>query len=286
MNLFGHILIWFIALGAMAASVLTAKTFEVRNSWIRAVEDITQKTEANKLPLEEKRKQLRDVKNAIQHATIRWDRLWPQVGGGFDNNFVFQPQDAGISAWLGAIKDPAEQQNQILYVFKPQQDGSSVYLGSFKYDSMLNGFAPTWAVRSEDNPGSQNLNAPFRVRTMVRSQSLTHYVELRGEIIVNERLYTDKLADMAALTERKKDAQSELDKRTNELAGPNGLVEQLQKAEDARDVQLEELDYWRRQVNDAQLELRDITIENLKLEQELKTAPTAEPETPAKVTLR
>jgi len=284
MSLFGKIFIFLIALGAVAATVLTAKTYDVRNSWMKKIAQLKDDVEKQKPIIAEKEKQLEALKAERDALFIGWGEPFQNVQGQLDNNFGLTSNDVGLVNWLASL-DQAQQAAQVVYVFQPQPDGSSVYVGSFQLAGAVAPggtarFTPTWTVRNEDFEDIPNANGPFRVRPLVPAHFPTEYAETRKETTIMERALADKQIDLAQQKQRQIDAQAILDKRTAELVGPDGLVPQIQSAEDARNVELEELDYWRRQVDQARKKIEKLTEENAELEKQLEPAdPESEPVT-------
>ena len=195
-----------------------------------------------------------------------------------------------------------------MYVF--QKDGktnTSKYVGAFQLDLANLGdnnaiFYPTWTVRPSDFAGIDP-NGDFRIRTLVPSHFTSMYANVRGEMIITERHLADKQEALQEQIQQDQMAQEILDLRTNQLKGdpnfagnPNapadkaGLVAQMEAAEDARNMELAELDRWRRRVNTANLEMQDLLKENRELEQQLKQSASpekpAEPEVASKITSR
>ena len=91
MHTLGHVFIWLIAVGALAASVLTAKTFDVRNSWTKKVETLKQQTSTQAEELAQKETQLRQLREEYHHLMLGWDQVWGPVTG----NVAFQGPNAG-----------------------------------------------------------------------------------------------------------------------------------------------------------------------------------------------
>lgn len=299
MHTFGHVMIWLIALGAIAATALTAKTYEIRNSWLEKVDKLEQQVEANKPVIAEKEAKLDALQAERDRLNLGWGEPFQNVQGQLNNNFQFTTSDAALVNWLASVNqtqqslDPTKQSPPVVYLFQPQPDGSSVYVGAFQVASAITPgqpvtFVPTWNVRNSDFASIGNNGAgPFRVRPMVPSQFPSRFAEARSKMVITERFLAQKQADLADQKLREADAQAILAKRNEQLQGQEGLVSQIQTAEDARNTELEELDYWRRQVKDAELKIKDLLDETRKLEQQLEESPAQPEEDPAnKVVLR
>ncbi len=290
MHVLGHVLIWLIAVGALAATVLSAKTYEVRNSWIKKVDQLKKEVEQDKPVLAEKKARLRELREEFDRTILGWERPFVNVDGQL-NAAGLRTQNPSLAGWLASL-DPAKQAAQVVYVFQPQADGSSLYIGSFQFKPPVQAggiadFIPTWTVRPEDGAAIQNQNGPFRVRPMVPSYFTTKYAAVRGEMTVTERILADKQEDLAEQKLRQADAKSIRDKRNDQLQGPNGVVSQLQTSEDARNIELDELDYWRRKVDDDQKTIKELLKESHELEQQLKTSsPSNPPPVTTQVTTR
>lgn len=281
MNVLGHVSIWLIALGALAATVLSAKTYDVRNSWIKKVDQLKQDVAKNEPILAEKQARLKSLQDELDRTILGWGKPFVNVGGQLTNTFQLVTQDPGLTGWLGSL-DEAQQAAQVVYVFQPQPDGSSLYIGSFQLAAPVQPggaaqFNPTWTPRGDDFAAIENPNGPFRVRPMVPSYFPSKYADIRGAMSISERLLADKQDDLAEQKLREADAKSIRDRRNNQLQGPEGLVSQLQTAEDARNVELEEQDHWRREVNEAKKEIEDLMKVSRDLEQQLKQSPDGSP---------
>jgi hypothetical protein len=140
-------------------------------------------------------------------------------------------------------------------------------------------FNPTWTVRNSDYESipPQSVNGPFRVRPMVPAHFPSKYASIRGDMSITERLLADKQDDLAEQKLREADAKRVLQQRTDQLKGPDGIVSQLQTSEDARNLELEEEDHWRREVDKAKQELEQLQKDNRDLEQQLKQSPSGNP---------
>lgn len=290
MHALGHTMIWLIAVGALAASVLTAKTYEVRNSWIKKVDQLENDVEKNKPVIAEKEVRLEALREKKDQLTLGWDEPILGVSGQLNDSFGFGTDDARVVNWLASL-DQAQQAAQVIYLFLPQADGSSQYVGSFQLAGPVNqggraAFEPTWTVRQEDFERIQNPQGPFRVRPMVPSHFPSKYAEMRREMTVTERHLADKQDDLAEQKQRQIDAQKILAERTEQLQGPDGLVSQMQSAEDERNVELEELDYWRRKVDDARQEIENLLEENRQIEQQIESSADSQAPVTAQIPRR
>ncbi len=321
MHVLGQVFIWMIAAGALAATVLTAKTYDVRNSWIKKVDQLKERTEAQKPEIAQKEAELKKLQEEFHQTMLGWGDYWRQVGGQLilqgQNPGMFVTNKLGRARGLGAVAPAAQGQGQaqpapqsppIVYVFqKDAQTGTSKYVGAYQLDPASLGdnnaaFYPTWTVRPSDFEGIDP-GGDFRLRTMVPSHFTSMYANIRGEMIITERLLADKQAALQDQIQQDQMAQDILDLRTNQLKGdpnfagdPNapldktGLVAQMEAAEDVRNMELAELDRWRRRVNKANLEMQNLLKENRELEQQLEQAATpekpAEPEVASKITSR
>ncbi|MCA9067539.1 MAG: hypothetical protein KDA84_01360 [Planctomycetaceae bacterium] len=288
MHTFGHVLIWLIALGALAATALTGKTYDVRNSWLEKVDKLEQQVEANKPVIAEKEAKLRSLQADRDRLNLGWQEPFQNVQGQLAGDFRFSTNDPALVGWLAKVNqtqqgmDATKRSAPVVYLFQPQPDGSSVYAGSFQLATPPTPgqgvtFIPTWTPRPGDFATiGNNGQGPFRVRPMVPAQFPSKYTETRSKMIITERSLAQKQSDLADQKLREADAQAILDARNAELQGPDGLVTKTQKAEDARNTQLEKLDYWRRQVKDAELKVKALLDETRKLEQQLEQSPTEE----------
>jgi hypothetical protein len=293
MHVFGHVLIWLIALGALAATVLSAKTYDVRNSWIKKVDQLKQDVAKSEEDVATKEARLSALEDELARTILGWGRPFVNVGGELvGQNFQLNLQDPVLMGWLASL-DQATQQSQVIYVFKPQPDGSSIYVGSFQLANQVAAgatgasFVPTWTVRNSDFLPElvQSPTGPFRVRPQVPAHFPSRYADTRGEIAVAERILGDKEADLQEQLLREADAKAIRDRRVEQLQGPDGLVAQLKSAEDARNVELEEVDHWRRKVDQARKEIEDLVNESRKLEQQLDPPASGNPPVTPEVTL-
>jgi hypothetical protein len=283
MHVLGHVFIWLIAVGALAATVLSAKTYDVRNSWIKKVDQLKQDVEKNKPIIDEKVARLAALKQEMNKYTRGWGRPYLNVNGQLGQSFQLSLSDPALMGWLGSL-DQAAQAAQVIYVFQPQPDGSSLYVGSFQLAGAVAAgatdgtFTPTWTPRNEDfiQELVQNPNGPFRVRPMVPALAMA----------LTDRLLADKQDDLKEQLMREADAKAVRDKRNEQLQGQDGLVSQLKTAEDARNKELEELDYWRREVDDARREIETLLNESREMEKQLEPPSEGTPPVTTQVTRR
>ena len=292
MHVFGHVMIWLIAIGAVGASILSAKSYDIRNSWIKKVDQLKQDVEKNKPTIAEKEHQLDVLREELDRTILGWGRPFNNVGGQLNNNFQFTTQDPDLTLWLGSL-DQNQQAAQVMYVFQPKADGkSSLYIGAFQLAAAVQPggnalFNPTWSVRPDDFAAIENPNGPFRIWPLVPSYFPSTFADIRGEIALSERYLADKAQDLKDQEAREMDATEILQKRNDQLQGQNGVVDQLQQSEDERNVQLEELDFWRRQVDQARQKIENLEKANRDLEQQLHQTPSGnQPEITTQVTSR
>lgn len=293
MHVFGHVLIWLIAVAALAATVLSAKTYDVRNSWIKKVDQLKQDVAKNEPIIAEKEDRLDALQDELTRTTLGWGEPFVNVNGELGAAFQLTLQDPNLMAWLASL-DPAAQAAQVVYVFRPQPDGSSLYIGSFQLAGQVAqgaqgaAFTPTWTPRNEDYIQElvQNPSGPFRVRPLVPAHFPGSYAEIRGEMALAERLLLDKQDDLKEQQAREADAKAIRDQRNEQLQGQDGLVSQLKTAEDARNAELEELDHWRREVDEARKEIEALLNQSREMENQLEQPSGGNPPVAAQVTSR
>src|SRR5687768_12117138 len=126
MHALGHVLIWLIALGALAATALTAKTYDVRNSWIKKVDQLKQDVAKNEPIIAEKKARLDALQDELDRTILGWGRPFVNVQGQLGQSFQLTLQDPLLMSWLASLGQTA-QESQVIYVFQPQPDGSSLY---------------------------------------------------------------------------------------------------------------------------------------------------------------
>jgi hypothetical protein len=291
MHVLGHVFIWLIAAGALAATMLSAKTYDVRNSWIKKVDQLKQDVAKNEPEIAAREARLKALEDEVKRTTLGWGRPFVNVNGQLGQNFQLTLDDPLLMGWLASLGQAA-QEAQVIYVFQPQPDGSSLYVGSFQLAAAVAqgaaqaGFTPTWTPRNEDYVQQlvQNPNGPFRVRPQVPAHFPSQYSDIRGEMAVVDRQVKDKQADLQEQLAREADAKAIRDRRNEQLQGPDGLVSQLKSAEDARNVELEEQDHWRRKVDDARQEVESLLKVSRDLEQQLDPPSSGNPPVTPEVT--
>jgi hypothetical protein len=288
MHFLGKILLFFVMIGAAAATALTAKLLQVRNSWTKQVAAATEINAKQAKELQEKERAVLVAREELQRDLVTWDKGWDlvTVAATPDGIQLQVGSDQGLKA-RGV--DNATGDPPTVHAFEIAADGTSKYHGGFQVRSVQQNSAEAVPV-SRLLPGesdSWNLNAKWRFRQFVEPATIARTVEL-------DRAMRQGQADLAV-------QQSNLDKLKNEqlaaageaLATRNadlvgdgnatppkvGLLRRIEFEDERRNAVVREVDALRRMVKGAFARLQELKAENDRLAGALPGAGAAPPST-------
>jgi hypothetical protein len=281
MHKLGIGLIVLTAALALGAIVLTAKTFDVRNSWARRVEQLESDVRSSEQQIREKETQLQQLQTEYEQVMLGWDRYWNNVQtvpgpapGQLTTNSL------GLTQGLRPLNPPQQGQPPTppeIHVFRTGPDGASTYLGPFKAVQIVENQAvleANWRARgSEAEQWMQNHPpGPLRHRALIPAGFKEAYEPLHRTLALADENYLAKQRHLATMTDLDQRAVEQLQFRRSEV---QDAVTELQNAEEVRSVELVELDRLRRELQDAHNQMEQLIADARRLEQ-LLPQPTSQ----------
>jgi hypothetical protein len=282
MHKLGIVFVWLTVLCAIGAGLLTAKMFNVRNSWAHKVEQLEASVRQNEQQIGEKRERLAQLQSEYEQVMLAWDRYWNNVPTQpVPNAPVLAANGLGLRQGLrplnpvnaGEPPTPPE-----VHVFRMNNDGSSIYLGPFRADRIFDDrteLTAAWRVRGPET--QQWAPGPMRHRALIPPGFKQTYEPLHRELALADENYQSKQRHLAHVTDLDQRAAEQLQFRRAELQ--NALAE-LKTADEERGGELAELDRLRRELQDAHGLMEQLIATNRQLEQSLPHPTSAVSATP------
>jgi hypothetical protein len=290
MHTLGKVLLWLNVVGALGAIVLTAKLLDVRNSWVKEIEQRQKQVEQNAGQLALLREEHRQLRSELGDTLFGWDRSWDIPAGNvaFDQQGGLQVQGLGVNQGFvtpGADPtNPMPGQLPIVHVFQVTPAGTH-FAGTFQATQVgadASALAPLWHVEPADFAHLEQGAAGWRFRMEMPASFTSEFSRLRtlrsGAMrdLENQQFY------LQDITEQEQAAGNLLTARREQLEGNGvspGLVGNLTAAGDARDAEALRLDALRRQVQAKQERIETLRTEVQQLEGQLSTQAPAQPQT-------
>jgi len=274
MHTLGKVLAVIAFLLTCGAFYLTPQVLQVRNEWLREVNEVRQTYEETAPKVGQTRKELRETRSEYEQLVQLWA---PMIGA----NVAISPngQDSIVMNGIGPASGIRE--NQVIHVFGPAQGGGSNYIGPFKVNLVQagrSGAVANWPLRQSER---QNWAQQFifgdqsRIYGSVPThgpETLLRYSQL---LLSKDELLAAK-TDLRDVRTREVDVANEhLTYRKNELHGDpalqadrgalpdhviDGLVKAIEDLDEERNATALEVDQLRHQLEDMHervLQLQD-----------------------------
>lgn len=282
MHILGQIFLWINLLGAAGACLLTAKLYDVRNSYLEQVEKLETDVAKQREILPQRKKEHQLAMDEYAQTIYGWGQTYPLVS--VDPNRFGNGQMAVTNLGIGAYPDlpdptlPADPSKMVVYAFAPIGQGQSRYLGEFTPSDANGNFVASAEPRPSDFANLQQITGPqWRLRTQVPDTYRTTFFDLRNELVLKGRQLKDDQRFAAEYTTQQQAAGVIRDRRLLELNGDatlTGLVSKLATVEDARNAELVTLDGLRRQIKRTTDRIDALVEENRELAKKLDAETT------------
>ncbi len=273
MHILGKILAVLVVIAAIAASVLTAKLVQVRNSWTAKTVNSKSKFAELEPKISKLESQIDSLKNEFFRARELWGSYWNDV-----QTNIADPKDGTLQIGIGT--DNAVRDKLLLQGFEIAADGTSVYRGSFSVAAVQNVAAtlkPNWRATPEEVRTWQPGN--WRWRNAIPSGYQDNFERQLLTVVKNEETLKSRLAKLAGQKDLLVKASESLKQREAELVGGaglgkginvepefrDGLVAAVEKTEEDRNRVLQKIDELRRKVRDVQADIEQLQAENIEL---------------------
>ena len=294
MHISGKIFLFLAIVGGFASAAFTAQMITVRNSWTMKNDGLRQKNVENAKAIVTKEAELAKLRDELQIVLMNWGT--PITGFN-----VTKADAASVSLPIGMRNGIVGGQNRdggvnpLLQAFRPSADGKGyVWVGPLHVQSVTDTNAelvPTWTVRSGEAAPWNAQNQRWRVWQRVPGGNVTRFTDLQQALIIADERFTAKTGFLAVQQNLFDDANTQHQKRLQELQGPDnapapgaklvglefthGLLAAIAGEEEARNSLLAEIDGLRRDAKAAFATLQETTDDNSELIKQLP--PAAEP---------
>ncbi len=261
MHILGKSLSWFIVVLAIPAVLLTGQMFQVRNSWIKQVEELNKNYARVEKNLSENQSTLSKLQAQLQRGELGWGRYW------YDVHVERNPAQLDLlSADVGTTQ--GLQQGMTVYAFGPNRAATSefIFIGSFTVSQAQENrvaLQPAWRVRlgSPHGPETWQLGPDWRLRELIPSAHKETLNDLDVALTLSDEEHAQKLVNLIKQDELIQASQMHLDLRLIELNGnPDleahrrvisqdmiiGLIKATKDQEEIRNHQQVDVDQLRR----------------------------------------
>lgn len=310
MHILGKILIWLVVLAAGAATYLTTRVLDIRNSWKTTLTQLETANQQDAETIAQKKRELKALQDQYARTTLGWGTYWNQRSGG-QNQITggVLPIGIGTDDGFGTRgNQPLPQGAELptVHAFRPLQDGSYMYVGEFQAVAINPQSAQVkalWNIRGNETD-SWAFSDQWRFRTAVPPKAVTQLVSLHASLTSLDELLADKTRFVAAQTRLLEVADEQLKYRIEELVGgdvaapvdPNalaegekpeyshGLLAALAYEEEQRNAALLSVDQMRRRLKTSFETLQELVKQNNLLARTLpQPEPAAESTSPVSV---
>lgn len=268
MHTSGKVLAWFVAVGAVLAIWLSAKTLAIRSAWMNEAQKNEATILANNEKILAKTRELDQKRSELARTMLGWDRYWNDVDARVAKNLTL-----GIGTANGVKPE------ELLFVFAVNPDGTSRYIGDFKVADRITETTctanPNWFQHAGDlTPGTFKV----RVRTLIPNQYQARLAALEQQILAAEQALQSHQAELEHQKQLTEQTEKLIATRLAEINGDpalegkplpavnvKGLLAAMVDEEEARNAALVKIDELRRDLKAT----REKFIETLKANQRL-----------------
>lgn len=258
MHVMGKVGVWLVVIASVAASLLTSKLIQVRDSWTK--KDVTYRRQYE--PLAQSIDELEDQVRSLEAQRFRALELWGNSSPPVQT--TVGPQGV-LTVDLGINNSFTEK--KIVYGFEVQPDNSVIYRGDFTITNARDtqsSLQPNWRVRAED--GATWKSGLWRWRNQIPPA----YQEIADKQLLSigtaEDVLNDRQETAKVQTKLLAQAQEQLKLREAELVGGDqlskdpaldiefreGLVAGIEQVEESRNQILAKVDDLRRKLRAVQ----------------------------------
>ena len=282
MHTMGKVGVWLVVVAALAASTLTSKLIQVRDSWTK--KNVTAQSQYRALV--PKIDELQEQLSALEGEKFRALDLWGNSSAPVQTTVGAQ---GVLTIDMGTNSGMAEK--KIVYGFEVQPDNSVIFRGDFTVTTardVQSQLQPNWKVRAED--GATWKSGMWRWRNQLPSafqQNFDKQLLLLGQ---TEDTLNDRRKTADVQTKLLAQAQEQFKLREAELVGGDqlskdpavdvefreGLVAGVEQVEESRNQFLTKVDDLRRKLRAVQNEVDRLQKRNIELTNKLPQPVKAE----------
>lgn len=256
-----------IVIGGIAGTILASKSFEVRRSWAKELEDLKVKNEANEVSLKNKKEENQELSSEYERVRVGYGIYWTDVETQVESQVdgLVRVNQLGTNQGIVINEDGTPT---ILYGFQPAGEGKYLYVGAFVVDQIGDDQAvlkATWRVR----PSESGLweDGAWRWRSLLPESDVSKINHYHNELVIADEFLVAQNKNKEVQEKLLQDAQRQLEKRRDELISDQketeGLILALEKQSNERDQSLKVLDETRIELKKA-VDLRASLIQQIK----------------------
>ena len=256
-----------IVIGGIAGTILASKSFEVRRSWAKDLEELKVKNEANEKSLQVKREENQELSSENERIKLGYGIYWTDIETEVENvvDGLVRVDQLGTNQGIIINEDGTPT---ILYGFQPAGEGKYLYVGAFIVDEIGDDQAvlrATWRVR----PSESGLweNGAWRWRSLLPESEISKINHYHNELVIADEFLVAQNKSKEVQEKLLQDAQKQLERRRDELISDKketeGLILALEKQSSERDQSLQILDQTRIELKKA-VDLRTSLIQQIK----------------------
>ncbi len=262
MHVIGKVLVWLTFLGVIGAVMLSAKTLQVRNSYLAPLKKYKDTVPGNKLEIAKKQEQLDQLNAERDRALLNWSQYWTDIKTNVAGE-TGEVLTEGMGTNTGL--DKAENgEFPVVHGFALAEDGTSQFVGSFQVIDVQENAA---ALRLTANPRPGATEAwrdseTWRWRRTVPSAYTIQMTDLRTQLTFTDEKLLNENKNLEKQQELLAEAEEQLSFRKMELTGAEGsegLLQKIAAENQVRNQTLVSVDQLRRELKDA-LDLQEKLI--------------------------
>ena len=277
MHYLGKILAFLVVFSAIAASLLTAKLIQVRNSWTAKAAAAKAKFVDTQPKIDALEVKIESLKNELFRSRELWGSFWQKV------QTTVNPADGAVTIGIGS--DVGVRPAMLLHGFEIAADGSAVYRGSFLVGDVQkdsSSLKPNFRATPEDVKNWPPTGL-WRWRNSLPPGYMETFDRQLLSILKDEETLRARTITLDGQKQMLVKANSTLKQREAELVGGeglakgdsvgpefrDGLVSAVEQTEEERNMVLLKLDGLRRKVREVQADNERLQAENQGLIQRL-----------------
>lgn len=290
MHILGKILLGFVLLGGAFSTYYGMNTLKLRREWLADYAKKKSQFEENAKKLDQKRAELRQVRDEFARTMLDWDRYWADV-----NAVVVDAKVGTVRVGIGS--NFGLKENETVYAFAPGAGDAMEFVGPFRVSTLREDQAALEPVEHKRSGTIRDVDAarlgsfsnkPWRIRALVPLQHLTRSHELELQLLINDELMASQKSDLVRNQQLIQIATNHLNLRLREIEGDpdaknlkipaqyvDGLVKVLAQEEEDRNAALAKVDNLQRRLQFAEAEFERIRTENANLVGKMPQPTTA-----------
>jgi len=287
MHTFGKVCVLLLVLLAFVAVRYTSKLYVTRAADVKQKINLEEKMARNAKELDDLRNKVRTTKRELTHEKLSWAPYWNDVDVEVRNDNSVLVNIGAQQGLEAGTTDNAAAKQFLIHCFQSTADGGTEYIGEFRVSDLEDNRAllvPNWDP-FEGETDSWNDGQKWRIRALVPSQHVVRFNGLELQTTSYLELLASKLAHLDDQNKLLAIAEERLQRRIDEIDGPQGdvpdadqrpredvvgLLTTLTELEEERNAILAKSDERRRALLQATEDFERTQAENLQVVNSLK----------------